>query len=168
MSGIISYPRCYVTADKQGDSVIVSTGDQTVQQLYDVFVNRTVPTNSWQFRKQVLLTALRLFGDFAEWLNLQSRNQMVVGNNAVFIHDTLNFIRTGQRELSVENWIELINETEDVRQTPGLRNGQTSFTLIAGETTVQLLQAWVAQPAGLQDLVCTLHVLFGQSRRTLD
>lgn len=165
--GLISYPRLYVTTDRNGDGVIISKGDQTVQKLYDFHVDRTVNTTTWNFRKQVLHSALRLFGELDSWLGLQAKNPRVTGNNAAFLHDTLNFIRTGVRELSIENWIELLDEDDDTSPIPALRQGQNTFALQAGETTEKLLQAWAAQPRGMQDLLCTLHVLFGQSRRTL-
>lgn len=164
--GLISYPRCYVSVDKS-DGVIISKGDQTVQYLYDFHVNRTGNTTNWQFRKQVLQSALRLFGELDQWLLLQARNPRVAGNNAAFIHDTLNFIRTGERQLAIENWIELLDEDDDMSPIPTLGHAKETFALHAGETTIQLLQNWAKQAGGMQDLLCTLHVLFGQARRTL-
>lgn len=168
MTSITIHPRLYATASPSGQNVVVSEGDSTVVTLYELYVNRLVNTTQWQYRKRVLEAALRLFGRFDNWLYVQSDNAQVRGYNIEYILDTLNFIRTGRRELSNETWIELLHEQDDVQQGSLDAPGPKSFfALQAGEDTSQLLQRWCSHPNGFQDLVCTLHVLFGKSRRTL-
>lgn len=169
MTSIVIHPRLYATRHPGGESVVMSEGDATVVTLYDLFVNRMVDTTSWTYRKRVFQAAQRLFGRFDQWLLVQSENANLRGYNLEFIQDTLNFIRTGKRELPLTTWIELLHEQSDVQQgAPDARTGKSYFTLQAGEDTAQLLQKWAGQPGGFQDLVCTLHVMFGRARRTLD
>lgn len=168
MTSITIHPRLYATYRRGAESVIMSEGDATVDTLYDLYANRLVNTTAWTYRKRVLDAALRLFGKFDQWLLVQSENANLRGFNLEFIQDTLDFIRTGKRRMSLTTWIELLHEQDDVQQgSPDAREGKNYFTLQAGEDTVQLLQHWCSQPGGFQDLVTTLHVMFGHSRRTL-
>lgn len=168
MTSIVIHPRLYAVRHPNGQSVIMSEGDATVTTLYDLFVNRQVDTTAWEFRKRVLEAAQRLFGRIDEWLLLQSENAHMRGYNLEFIQDTLNFIRTGERAMQIVTWIELLHEQSDIEQgTLDARGPNSFFALKAGEDTVLLLQKWCAQPNGFQDLMCTLHVMFGRSRRTL-
>jgi hypothetical protein len=168
MTSIVVHPRLFATRQKGGANVIMSEGDATVVTLYELYANRLVDSTAWTYRRRVLDAALRLFDRFDEWLLVQSENAHMRGYNLEFIQDTLNFIRTGQRAMSIETWLELLHEQGDVEQGAlDPRAAKTYFTLQAGEDTVQLLQNWCAQPRGFQDLVCTLHVMFGHSRRTL-
>ncbi len=168
MTAITIYPRLYATRHEGGESIVISEGDATIATLYDLYVNRTVNTTTWTFRSKVLDAALRLFGRFDEWLLLQSSNNHLVGYNLEFIQDTLDFTRTGQRRMSLETWLELLHEQDDVQSNSlDKRAPRTYFSLQEGENTVQILQNWCAQPGGFQDLICTLQIFFGRSRRTL-
>jgi hypothetical protein len=168
MSSVTIHPRLFATASPSGQNIVISEGDSTVVTLYELYVNRLTNTTSWMYRKRVLQAALRLFGRMDEWLYTQSGNAHARGYNLEYIQDTLDFIRTGKRELSNETWIELLHEQDDVQQGAlDARGPKSFFALKAGEDTPQLLQRWCAQPGGFQDLICTLHVLFGKSRRTL-
>lgn len=162
---IITYPRLYTSRLSADQDVVRSLGDATVAMLYELHVNRTVNTAGWTYRKQVLDTATRLFGDFAAWLSDQVRNPRVVGYNYQFLEDTLHFIRTGERELSVQNWLELVAEEDDFVKSPvPVKDRPQTIKLRQGETTATLLQKWCAQPNGFEDLVCSLQLLFGHAR----
>lgn len=168
MTSITIHPRLYASRHDGGESVILSEGDATVATLYELYSDRLVNSTAWVYRKRVLDAALRLFGKVDEWLLLQSSNAHLSGYNLEFIQDTLNFTRTGKRQMTIETWLELLHERNDVQQgTLDARAPKTYFTLEAGENTPQLLQNWCAQRGGFQDLVSTLHVMFGHSRRTL-
>lgn len=168
MTAITIHPRLYASRHQGSESIVISEGDASVATLYELYVNRTVNTTAWAYRAKVLETALRLFGNFDEWLLLQSSNSHLSGYNLEFIQDTLNFIRTGQREMSLETWLELLHEQDDIKASAvDMHAPKRYFSLQAGENTVQILQNWCAQPGGFQDLVCTLQILFGRSRRTL-
>lgn len=165
MSQITIYPRLYTTRRANGEGVLVSKGDATVETLYEFHVNRTINTTAWPYRKQVLETALSLFGNFEQWLKDQYNNSRVSGHNEEFLKDTLQFIRTGRRDLCLESWIELVAEGNDLGHAAELtRVSPSDLILKRGETTILLLQNWCSQPKGLEDLVGTLHILFGRSR----
>lgn len=166
MAQITIYPRLYTSRRATGGGVVVSKGDEAVQTLNDFLQNRSVNTLSWSYRRQVVDSALRLFGEFGPWLQDQLNNPRVVGYNLEFLKDTLQFIRTGKRDLCLANWLELVAEGDDLANAAEIsRTRVNNFASVRGETTVQLIQAWCTHPGGIEDLAGTLHILFGRSRK---
>lgn len=167
MAQFTLYPRLYSTRRESGDGVLISEGDATVVALYEFYTNRTVSPLTWQYRKQVLETAIRLFGNIGQWLADQDHNPRVVGYNLQFLNDTIRFIRTGERQMRPETWIELLAEADEhTHPTSHANNDTLCIALKADERKVaDFLAKWCAQPNGIDDLVCTLHVLFGRARK---
>lgn len=164
---IIVYPRLYTSRLSEGEGVVVSQGDESIDLLYKVFIDRnTVTVASWPFVSSVLTNALRLFGDFREWSQDQLANPNIVGYNRQFIEDTLNFINGQARELSVENWFDLISEGGAGHHAHAVpdRLVQSKRLLESSDDSLQLLQNWVSKPNGLADLINTMHLLFGKAR----
>lgn len=161
------YPRLYTTRRENGSGVLISEGDATVVALYEFFTNRTVPLTTWQYRKQVLETAIRLFGNIGQWLTDQDNNPRVVGYNLQFLKDTIRFVRTGERQMRPETWIELLAEADEHSHPAShANNDYLRIGLLPDEVkTASFLAKWCAQPGGVDDLVCTLHVLFGRARK---
>lgn len=164
MSLITIYPRLYTSRSTDGNGVIVSKGDATVELLYGFLVNRTIPTTSWSFHKSVLETAIRLFGDFEQWLLDQNSNPRLIGFNEEFLEDTLNFIEGQPRAMSVQTWMELLHEDNSLIKAPD-PSKFPSHRLSTRISTVKTLQNWCSRPGGIEDLLCTMHILFGQAKR---
>lgn len=163
MSLLTVHPRFFTTitpADEQ--TVVVSEGDASIDTLYDIYVCRKVNTASWTFRSEVLRQALRLFGNFQEWLEYQRANPAISGYNRDFLEDTVRYIQTGQRQMLVLNWVELMDEI-DYRERPVTT--RVPLTLLSNANTVQVLQTWCSHTDGVEDLVQTLYVLFGHKHR---
>jgi hypothetical protein len=161
------YPRQYTTRRPGEAGVVHSTGDASVQTLYELHESRSTNTSSWAFRKMVLDCALRLFGDFATWFEDQKRNPNLVGYNQEFLKDTLNFIHGGDRLMSVVVWTDLLGHTGTIgKVSRPMDLNPSRVDLGRGETTVQILQQWLSRPRGIDDLLQTLYLLFGQARRT--
>ncbi len=160
------YPRLYTSRHEGGEGVVVSEGDQSIELLYKQFIDRSTNTNTWPFTRTVLLNALRVFGDFRDWLDDQKSNPNIVGYNRQFLADTLCFIETGKRELSVHSWFDLVSEggaSHHAHAVPQ-RLLDSKQLLASSESSLELLQKWIAQPNGLEDLLNTMHLLFGKAR----
>lgn len=165
---IIVYPGLYTSRLPDGDSVIVSQGDESVELLYKVFIDQSTNTRSWPFYRSVLLNAQRLFGDLQLWFQDQESNPNIVGYNRQFLTDTLNFIECGKRELSVHSWADLVSKgglNHHAHAVPQ-RLTDNRATLLSSDSSLVLLQKWVAQPNGFEDLLTTLHLLFGKVRNS--
>ncbi len=166
MSSYVLYPRGYTTRS-EGQGVVKSLGDASVQTLYELLDQRNCPTDNWKFRKMVLDCALRLFGDFATWLKDQQQNPTLVGYSQEFLRDTLTFIHGGDRLMSVVSWTDLLAEAGlQGKAIPVSALNPSQAELGRGETTIQIVQAWATRPNGVEDMLQTLYLLFGQSRRT--
>lgn len=163
---IIVYPRLYTSRHSEGAAVVVSQGDESIELLHKLLVDATTNSRSWPFYRSVLSNALRLFGDFKEWTQEQLSNPNIVGYNRQFIVDTLNFIETGKRELSVQSWLDLVNEGGAGHHAHAIPQRLLDNKPLsnASETSLQLLQDWVAKPNGFEDMLITLHLLFGKAR----
>lgn len=165
MSTITLYPRFYTTRREGGVGVVVSKGDMAVVALNEFLVDYSINTTGWQYRKQILDNAIRLFGDFQGWLQDQLHNPRIVGYNLEFLKDTLQFIRTGQRDMCLANWIELVAEGNDLAKSPEIvKTKANHFSLEKGEDLISVIQRWCSHKDGIEDLAGTLNILFGQSR----
>lgn len=163
MSLLTVHPRFFTTLSaSENHNVQVSQGDASIDTLYNLYMSRSVNTASWSFRQQVLAQALRLFGNFSDWLEHQRNSPSVTGFNREFLEDTVNYIQTGQRKMLILNWIELMDEV-DARERPAVAHA--SVVSMSNSKTVQVLQAWCAHTDGIEDLVQTLYVLFGHKHR---
>lgn len=163
---IIVYPRLYTSRLSEGEGVVVSQGDESVELLYKVFVDSNTNTRAWPFHRSVLINALRLFGDLKDWAQEQLSNPNVVGYNRQFIIDTLNYLETGTRELSVQTWSDLVSEGGAGHHAHAIpqRLLDNKLLLKSSESSLQLLQKWAAHEGGMADLITTLHLLFGKAR----
>jgi hypothetical protein len=104
MAILTFYPRRYTSRQLIGESHR-SVGDGDVMMLYEDITNHRVNSNTWGYRKRVIDTALRLFGNFNRWVQDQQDNPDVSGYNVLFLDDTLTYIKTGQRQMSPMTWV---------------------------------------------------------------
>ena len=163
MPNILQHPHgfrvAYPSDDDDYEYQSTESGDVQLNTLYQMFLTNSVDTDSWAYRKSVLDTAIRFFGDIQQWLTLQAQNPCLYGNNYDFLCETLSFVKTGRRRLSVLNWIELMYPL------PGpIPQGVGTRTLTYEGSTEDFIAQWCSQPAGFEDMLCTLRVLFGDAR----
>lgn len=158
MAAVLVYPRRF-TSRVQSEQSHRSHGDQAVDMIYSDLTDHRFNTRSYEFQKRVVDCALRLFGDFRGWTADQQDNPDVAGYNVLFIDDTLEYIKTGQRQMSPMTWIGLLNEG-DSKDKAVIRFALKEVP-VKSATTIEILQQWCAHPDGVEDLALTLYVLFG-------
>lgn len=166
---IIVYPRLYTSGNSESNEVVMSSGDVPVGLLYQLLMDQGVNHQSWDhFYAPVLKSALRLFGDFGQWLVLQNQNPNLVGYSREFLKDTLDFIRTGKRSIGVHLWMDLIADGGDLHHPRAVpfKLLSTPIQANASEATVQVLHSWISRHNGLEDLLVSLHLLFGAARKS--
>ncbi|QVD49178.1 hypothetical protein LUCX_108 [Xanthomonas phage vB_XciM_LucasX] len=163
---IVVYPRLYTSRLPEGEAVVVSEGDQSIELLYLTSLDKGTNIKGWPFQRQVLINALRLFGDLKDWFGDQLTNPNLVGHNRQFIEDTYNFITTGQRALPVTTWYDLVEEGGLRHQAHAIPQSLLDSKKLLESTalSLELLQQWVQRPNGVEDLINTLHLLFGKAR----
>lgn len=138
-----------------------------IKELYDKRYDPSCNTQSWHYRQQVLRVAKKAFGrHFGDWVYRQIKSGYLYGRRLEFVLDTLGYIQGQSRTLSLTNWYELLEE--DVRPDTMAQNARTLASLkkYPFSTTVNTLVHWCACEKGIEDMVCTLNILFGEHRST--
>lgn len=138
-------------------------------EVFDLFQEYTVfPTRApyWEFRRKVITAAQRLFGGNYNWFLLQDNNASRSDYNYEFLLDTVRFIATGQRRMSIHTWpmlvsdepaagLALVNNRKDIARL---------FQQLYLNTSAEgMIQKWMSQPKGFDDMMFTLHLLFGKT-----
>lgn len=148
----------------------VNDFNHAVEELYGSYIREDATSTGFEFRERVLKVALAAFGtgSFTGWFLAQLESPFVGSMQRDFLDDCLRFLNKGQRELCLENWAALLvisNADEgDMRPSQfasdylGLaRHGQVAASL----SVPDMVQEWCSRPNGFQDLLGTLHILFG-------
>ena len=142
-----------------------------IEELFQRSLNWRNVIADYAFRRSVVAAAKYAFGlDFLQWYRCQLAEGFVSDLHLKFLDDTMQFIMSGRRELDLMTWISLIEQAgvQDERAFsetsvsffgkyfPGIQNSALMRT-----DTVDVLQEWVSQENGFQDLLLSLRVLFG-------
>lgn len=142
-----------------------------IELLYEAIYKNAPGIRTMEFREKVYRTALKAFGtnSFFNWCELQLQNNKLSDTHIRFLNDTLGFIKTGTRQVDVHTWDRLIGffnsdticikpSQFEYRDYFGLGN---AALLHRPFTVVNAIQSWVSQPGGVEDMVHTLKILFG-------
>lgn len=144
-----------------------------VEGLYSDYIKNSVNTGAPKFRASILSAAIDAFGtkSFLVWYMSQFNSPSAGSLHNDFLTDTLRFINTGSRHMSLETWMSLItitDETDNIGKVPD--EVKTFFSVGEFERisaarnnvmVIEVIQKWCSKPGGLEDLLGTLHILFG-------
>lgn len=145
---------------------IVSIRDERIVDLFIEYTSFPNRGGSWDFQSRAIAEAVRVFGGSFNWFALQDTNSQRISWNYKFVLDTLKFIATGKRSLDIYSWpMMLSTEPPTGKQLIGNRldvqNLMQELGLVMPINT--LLQRWVMQPGGIDDLIYSMHLLFGKA-----
>lgn len=160
------FPRGY--SGGQAESVRTHTqrgGDSEVVKLWDAYTDPQNHSELWTFRRWAIRVAHQMFHENGlNWFITQDTNPMVHEYNYQFLIDTLRFIGTGRRQISIHAWPDLVSN----HPVKGLNDVSTRHAIAdtlkdLGNTTDvdALIQMWCSREGGFDDMVCTLNILFG-------
>ena len=126
-------------------------------------------TKSMEFREKCLLAALKCFGtsNFYEWCEIQESSPFFTDIHKRFLNDTFKFIQTGSRDISLNTWqaivevkkANVIDEHSSYEYRKFFGSGSASI-LRRGTGVVNVIQSWVSQPAGFEDMISSLRIIF--------
>lgn len=101
------------------------------------------------------------FGDFRQWLWVNvSANNLVNDLCLDFLKDTLQFIETGSRSMSIDTWYNLIERNPTPTELS--QDRIDNFKKIYIPNTEEMLAKWCGNENGVVDLFKTAHILFGK------
>lgn len=168
---ITFYPRGFSTQPSgPNPEAATSSGDPQIDTLYKLYIARSVNTDSWEFRRRVITAASPLFGDLLHWFAFQaSMNNKVYALNYKFLEDTLRFIQTGKREMSVMTWLDLLLEWPEEKANIATiqRLKGMNLTDVQPWLGEQGISRWLSHPSGFDDFITTVHIVFGASKPVL-
>lgn len=125
------------------------------------------------FHKQILILAKEVFQDPINWLNLQKQSPYLSNRHVSFLKEVADFILKGENRLSYLTWNHLLTGSHDHKQRfvnkvvldeKAFDELMTQWKIIVGkgQTTTNLIQAWVSQHNGYHHLLMTLNMLLGE------
>lgn len=135
-----------------------------VTEFKKTFFSLDCNQDSWIAKRTALELALVLFGSqFGTWCRKSTQLGSYYRRSDEFLEDTINFIHTGKREMSVDNWKPLLETSEALHKAGQLyRVKRERFSYPVAYPMSECLSRWCAHHNGLQDMVCTLDILFGE------
>lgn len=145
-------------------------GIPQVDAIWNEYQSGTKLITSFDFRESIIKTALMAFGtqSFFAWCELQTKNIYLTALHRKFLNDTFQFIESGKRSISNTTWQSLIKMREASVQDAEVPYALNEFFRINGPNTAQrsfrttdIIAQWVTQEEGFDDLLSTIHILFG-------
>lgn len=161
----------FMVDTNQNSSVSAIVANPEVEGVYADYIRDVVATSSFEFKERILKVALDSFGtiNFGTWCIAQYDSKAAGDLHNRFIEDTLRFIVEGRREMSLMTWMSLIKITDEGNNI-GHMSQQTKDYLktlsdYRAETyninLLEVIQKWCSKPGGMEDMLVTLHILFG-------
>jgi hypothetical protein len=140
-----------------------------VNQLWEDHLSGAGKTSSFAFRERLLVCAMTVFGsDMLAWFDLQKQNPYMSALHKNFLNDTLGFIDTGKRSVSVTTWMSLVGISQTVQSSPGTTVKTKEFFRTDSQPGMRrptaicdVLVQWTSQPSGFDDLLSTMAIIFG-------
>lgn len=123
---------------------------------------------SWETRRKGVAVAKHLLGrTLNAFVTRQTENAFFYGRRFDFMVDTLRYIETGKRSVSVDNWYELLDEfPEPNKQRSGTPHMRQTLNLYPVLTASDFISRWCSHPKGYEDMICTLNIIAGSPRST--
>lgn len=142
-----------------------------IQELYSAYIREAADAGSFDFRERVFRQAKQAFGTpwFDQWFQAQLTSPFVGALQRDFLDDTLDYLERGKRKMALENWaplLEIANADEGLMQPSEtaakfFRLGKYRNGLNRALSVEDVIQSWCSIPNGFEDLLGTLHILFG-------
>lgn len=151
---------------KQYPEVMEVSGNKEVSTLYKnwILVQKQPPV--FESVETATRLAHTLIGQsLKEWYVVNASNEFLNLNALSFMEDTINFLVTGKRRLSMENWHLLLSNKERRDGPAGPVKTYAALTTLNGESffkDAEYISAWLSKPNGITDLIQSLQILFGE------
>lgn len=160
-----TFPREYDGGRAQRiDLFTEEKGDPEITALWAEYRKPGVNTTTWTFRKKVIACAKRLLTNNRNVFTRTDGNPLVVEYNYKFLLDTIRYIGTGKRQISIHAWPDLLTHlpkktTADVRDRHDIEVMMRDVGLSTSADT--MIQMWCSHKGGFDDMVSSLNLMFG-------
>jgi len=126
-------------------------------------------THSWDFQRKIINRGLDLFGDFHQFLKAQDMHGNLTVHQRGFLEDTVQFIRTGKRSMSIETRIMCLMAEMGHKHPTIFTPSRSTRSLVdmLGLPSEDYMYHWIGHARGFTDMVCTLNVIFGSTQKNV-
>jgi hypothetical protein len=166
--------------------------ERSINSLFAEYVKDFNKGTNWEFREECLKAIIRAIGaySFMEWIEYQLDSPHVTELHTKFLKDTLEYIKKGKRNLTIESWYSLITVNSTTNKKRGNFEGISknfstrpsmevaeNFILIQSNTICQwrhneleelpvsvrdLLAIWLGRKGGFHDLMLFAGTVFSR------
>lgn len=148
--------------------LIVTKPDVKIAELHRSNFTTFVNNESFAFKRDLIHTAIRLYGNFYKWLRYQLiQNRFIHGVNQEFLIDTLWYIKTGERKMMLPIWESIITQYPDMENVkPSRINDSMIESFLDSSKTnpySNYIAEWTSHPDGIYDMLYTTYLLFGKA-----
>lgn len=156
---------------KAQKNIIKIEGDSRVDDLMIEFINFPKRTIYWEYRDKAIKLAQELFSSRSNWFIAKESDGRVSDIKLMFIVDTLRYVFTGRRRFAITAWGDLLGADNGEIKNLVKRTDVTDYlrsieVLCDAELELNnIIQKWMTQPQGFDDMVFTLYYIFGSKNR---
>lgn len=150
--------------------LIITQPDVKVSELYKSNFTTFVNNESFEYKKEVIESCIRLYGDFYNWLRYQLfHNRFIHGTNQEFLIDTLWYIKTGERKIMLPVWESIITQYPDMESDISKSiDDKTVYAFLKSPSNKTnpysgYLSEWISHADGIYDMLYTTYLLFGRA-----
>lgn len=134
---------------------------RAITDYYVRFHNEEEKREGWAFKREGIALAKEFISARVyDWLKAQELSPYCYGRNRDFLVDTINFINTGKRKMSVQSWRGLLVDGQ--KECPSCVKKEKPLPRLNARTHSELIAKWCSFPKGFEDMICTLNLLFGE------
>lgn len=170
-------PRTATLTHSQGRIVVTQPTDSElcvnddIEALYSAYITRTGRVTSMEFRDKVLKAALAAFGtgSFFRWYSEQRASPGMGDLQYRFLVDTLAYVQGKPRSMDMPMWECLLTAAQAIEPPRAYVQAAEEFfgarphegRARFNESVIEVIQQWCSRPNGIEDLLQSLHLLFG-------
>jgi len=170
-------PRVTSFSHEQGRIVVSQPGDSelcvndNIEYLYATYIKCSGQVTTLEYRDKILKAALIAFGtmSFFRWYTEQRVSPGMGDLQYRFLADTLRFIQGGRRMVDIQMWETILTATQATDVNKNYVEAcydffgayPTDFKPQTNDRLIDVIQMWCSRPNGIEDLLQSLHLLFG-------
>lgn len=170
-------PQTATIAHQQGRIVVTQPTDSElcindeIEALYSAYIMRSGRVTTMEFRDKVLKAAMNAFGSasFFRWYSEQRSSPGMGDLQYRFLVDTLGYLQGKPRCMDMPMWETLLVSTQAIDVPRSYVDAVDTFfgarphepRARNNESVINALQLWCSRPNGIEDLLQSLHLLFG-------
>lgn len=158
-SNYTTYPSGF-KAPVIGEAETSTDVDATVVALHKLLESNNPIVQNWSFISEVLDAAKRLIPNFNEFLAINKANANISASAYDLLVETVNFINSGYRLVSLHTHLDLLNNEIRLGHKPNGQISNRKLPVAATPVRCALLE-WSRRKGGVEDILCTLNYIFG-------